>query len=136
MRSASFYKLKPEKTEEGVMLSRILGIIWILLGALWIIKPQILRDRMKKKMTRKLRWIVFIFIMAFGFSLIGGVIRAEGFLLKIVGIIGLIIVIKGALLATSKTSEKILSWWQSKPILFFRIWGFFVLIMGVALMFA
>jgi len=118
------------------MIGKILGIIWIILGALWIIKPQILRDRMKKKMTRKLRWVVFIFIMIFGLSLIGGVIRAEGFLLKLVGIIGFIIVIKGVLLATSKTSEKILGWWQSKPLVFFRIWGLFVLLMGAALILA
>ena len=117
------------------MFAKIFGTIWLILGLLWIIKPQMLRNRLKKKMTRKIRWTVFGFILIFGLSLLGGLIRTEGIFLKIVGLIGLVIVIKGLLLITSKTSEKLIGWWQGRPLVAFRILGLFIFIMGFSLLF-
>ena len=118
------------------MLSKILGVISILAGILWIIKPLALRERLKKKINRKLRWIVYGFIMVFGFLIIVSVFKAPGLLYKIVGMIGMIIAIKGILLITSKTSDKMFDWLATKPLGFFRIWGCIVLAMGIMLFLA
>lgn len=118
------------------MLSKILGGIWILLGILWFAKPQVLRDRLKRKMARKIKWIIFGFILVFGFSLLGSIIKAEGLFLKIVGIAGLIIVVKAILLVTTKTSDKMTNWWQDRPLIFFRFWGLFFLATGLGLFLA
>ena len=118
------------------MLSKLLGIIWIILGVLWVAKPDILKNRLKKKMNRKIRWVVFGFIIIFGLLLVGSVIKAQGILPKIIGLVGIIITIKAILLLTSKTSEKIINWWAEKPLIFFRIWALVVLAIGIMLILA
>ncbi|MBL7156906.1 MAG: hypothetical protein ISS92_01955 [Candidatus Omnitrophica bacterium] len=118
------------------MLSNILGTISIITGLLWFFKPEGLKNRLKKKMNRKLRFIVFGFIIVFGFMIIGSVIGTPGFLPKLVGIIGIIIAIKGILLLTSKTSEKISDWLGERPLVFFRIWALVVLAIGMMLILA
>ena len=115
------------------MLAKILGTIWIVSGLLWLFKPESLRNRLKKRMSRKLRWIIYGFILIFGLLIIGSVLKANGLLPKIVGVIGIIITIKGILLLTSKTSEKIFTWWSERPIVFFRVWALFILVTGLML---
>jgi len=115
------------------MLSRILGIITIFTGLLWLVKPEILKNRLKKKMNRKLRLAIFGFVVAFGFLIIGAVFKIPGVLPKIAGIIGLIIAIKGILVITSKASERMLEWLGGKPIIFFRVWAAFILATGLIL---
>jgi len=117
------------------MLSKILGIIWIILGVLWLVKPRMLKDRLKKKMSRKMRRVVYGFIIIFAFLLIGSVIKAHGVTPKIIGIIGMVLAIKAILLITSKTSEKIFDWLTERSLKFFRIWALLILAVGVLLMF-
>ncbi|MBU0571584.1 MAG: hypothetical protein KKG95_04495 [Candidatus Omnitrophica bacterium] len=114
------------------MIAKIVGSFWIIFGALWLTKPEILRNRLKRKMTRKARRIVFGFVIVFGLMLAGSVLKAPGILAKMIGIIGLIITIRAIMLLTSKTSEKVLEWWANKPLMFFRIWGAVVLLLGLA----
>lgn len=116
------------------MLSKILGVIWIILGLLWVIRPDILKRRLQKKMNRRMRRIVFVFIIMFGFLLIGSVLKAPGLIAKIVGIAGMVVAIKGIVLLTNRTNEKVFQWWSERPIVYFRIWGGFVLATGVLLM--
>lgn len=118
------------------MLANILGVIWILLGILWVIKPEMLKNRLGRKMDRKLRRMTFIFVVFFGLMILGSVIKAEGLVPKIIGLIGIIITIKGILLVTSKTSEKLISWWAERSLVFFRIWGIIILTTGVMLILA
>jgi len=114
------------------MIAKIVGTFWIFFGALWIAKPQILQNRLKRKMTRSMRRVVFAFVGVFGFMLAGSVLKAPGNLAKIVGIIGLFITIRAIMLLTSKTSEKVMEWWAVKPLIVFRIWGFVIFLLGVA----
>ena len=118
------------------MLLKILGILWIISGIFWTIKPQTLKNRLKKKMSRKLRWIIYSFMLLFGLLVIGGVIRTPGMLPKIVGIAGIFITIKAILLLTSKTSEKMIGWWSERPLLFFRICALSILALGIMLVLA
>ena len=114
-------------------MAKILGIIWIALGLLWSAKPQLLRNRLMRKMNRKMRWTVYGFMLMFIFLLIGSIIKAQGLLPKIIGLIGMIIVVKGILLITSKTSEKMSGWWAKRPLVFFRVCGIIILIVGILL---
>lgn len=117
------------------MFAKILGIIWIVLGVLWVAKPQIPKERLKRKMARKIKWVVFGFVALFAFTLIGSILKAQGMPLKIVGLIALVVVARTILLVTSKTSEKVSAWWQGRSLVFFRIWGLFFLAMGTGLIF-
>ncbi|MGB2706219.1 MAG: hypothetical protein WBC74_05145 [Candidatus Omnitrophota bacterium] len=118
------------------MLSKALGIISIITGLWWLIRPEALQNRLKRKMNRKLKFTVYMFIIIFGFLLIGSVLGARGILPKVVGIIGMVITIKGILLITSKTSEKISDWLAGKPLQFFRIWALAILAIGIMLILA
>ncbi len=118
------------------MFAKILGLLWAVLGLVWLIKPQSLRERIKKKMARKIKWIVLGFVVVFCFSIIGSIIKADELYLKVVGVVALIVAARLILLATTRTSEKIFSWWQGRPLIFFRLSGLFILIMGVALFFS
>jgi small-conductance mechanosensitive channel len=115
------------------VLSNVLGTISIITGILWLIKPEGLKNRLKRKLNRKLRYMVYGFIVMFGTLMIGSVIRLHGLLPKIVGTIGIIIVIKATLLITPKASEKMQDWLADRPVVFFRMWALAILIMGVML---
>ena len=115
------------------MIANILGTIWVVLGLLWIIKPRMLKNRLVKKMNRKVRWVVYGFVLMLVFSLLGVVIKAQGLFLKLGGLVGIFIVVKGILLLKSKASEKISNLWAGKSLLFFRVWGIVVLASGILL---
>ena len=118
------------------MLAKILGTIWIILGLLWLIRPQILQNRLKRKMDRRFRWTVYFALLAFGILMAGSVIKLPGFLAKIVGIIGIIIAIKGILLMTSKASGKMLEWCAGQPIIIFRAVALVFLVVGIMMVMA
>lgn len=113
------------------MLSKILGIIWILLGLLWILKPQMLRRRLVRKTNRKIKWAVFVFTIVLAFSLIGMVFKAEGVLLRVVGLVGIFLVVKAILALTAKSSTKLADWANKQSLVFFRIWGAILLVIGI-----
>ena len=117
------------------MLSRILGIIWIISGLLWLIKPETLRNMLGRKIKRKTIWVVFSFILMFGLLLTGSVIRVYGLLPKIIGITGMVLAIRAIMIITSRTSEKFSDWWAARPVAYFRMWALFILGMGIMLMF-
>ena len=114
-------------------MAKILGFIWIILGILWLIKPETLKNRLKRKITRKMRWTIYGFLIAFGILMVASVIKAPGLLPKIVGIIGLILVIKGILLILSKASEKLWEWWARQPLAVFRLQAICIIAIGIML---
>jgi hypothetical protein len=117
------------------MLSKILGAIWIVLGLLWLIKPEGLKNRLKKKLNRRMRKVVLGFILVFGFLMIGSVFKVPGLFPKIIGIIGMLIAIKAIILLMSKASEKLFDWWAEKPLIYFRVWALVILGIGLMLLF-
>ena len=87
-------------------------------------------------MSKKVRWIVYGFVLVFGFLLIGSAFKTPGILGKIVVIVGMVLAIKAILLITSKTSDKIFEWWSNKPVIVFRIWAGIIFIFGIFLFMA
>jgi len=118
------------------MLSNILGAITVLTGILWFVKPEMLRNKLKKKLNRKLRTAICGFIVFFGFLIIRSVMKLYGIIPRILGIIGLIMIIKGLLLLMTQTSQKLLEWMADRPLVFFKIWAACVVVMGIMLILA
>lgn len=114
-------------------MAKILGFIWIILGILWFAKPEVLKNRLKRKINRKIRWTIYGFLILFGILMIGSVIKAPGLLPKIVGIVGLILVIKGIFLLLSKASEKLWKWWADRPLSVFRLQALCIIAIGIIL---
>lgn len=103
----------------------------MLFGLLWIFKPYSLKNRLQRKMGRRTRWIVYGFLIVFGFLMAGSVIRAPGITPKIIGIIGMVITIKAIMLLTSKASEKFTAWWGERPVYFFRVLALLFFALGL-----
>lgn len=114
-------------------MAKILGFIWILLGILWFVKPQVLKNRLKRKISRNMRWTIYGFLIAFGILMVASVIKAPGLLPKIIGVVGLILVIKGIFLILSKASEKLCEWWAARPLWFFRLQAICIIALGIIL---
>lgn len=116
------------------MLSKIVGIIWLMLGVFWLIKPGSLKARLGRKMSKKVKRIVYGFVLLFAFLMVGSVMKVPGILAKILGIIGMVMAIKAIMLITSKTSETVSSWWVDKPIIVFRVWAGCLVVMGILML--
>lgn len=114
-------------------MAKILGIIWVVLGILWLIRPEALKNRLKRKVGRKMKWTIYGFLIAFGILMVGSVIKAPGLLPKVIGIGGAILVIKGFLLFLSKASDKLWAWWAEQPLLYFRLQALVILVVGIML---
>ena len=114
-------------------MAKILGIIWILAGIIWLIRPDILKNRLKRKMSRRIRFTVYLFLIAFGILMVGSVMKAPGFFAKVVGIIGIVVAVKGTLLLLSKASDKLWTWWAGQPLMIFRIQALVMITVGIFL---
>ncbi|MBN1871745.1 MAG: hypothetical protein JW800_04140 [Candidatus Omnitrophica bacterium] len=114
-------------------MARLLGIFWLLFGIVWLIRPDILKNRLKRKMSRRIRWTIYGFLFFFGLIMIGSLIKAEGLLPKIIGILGVILVIKSTLLFLSKTSDRLWKWWAEQPLMIFRLQALIIIIVGAML---
>ena len=115
-------------------MTKILGFIWALLGLIGLIFPGALRDYLKRKISRRIMWIIYGFLLLFSLSMIGSVIRAPGLAAKIVGILGIIIVVKIIMLMLSKASGKLWDWWLSRPLIVFRVQGLILILIGVIML--
>ncbi len=118
------------------MLASIAGVIAILFGVLGIINPQGCKNRLRRRINIRMRFIVYAFILVFAVLVMGSAFRAQGIPAKIAGVAGLIITIKVIMLITTKSSETLSIWLEKRPLSFFRIWAFIILLMGVMLLLA
>ena len=117
------------------MLTKILGIIWVVLGMWWLLKPEALKKRLKRKMSRRLKWTIYGSVLAFALILIGSVMRTPGIIPKIIILIGAILAIRVITLFAAKTADKVLDLWADRPLNFFRIWALVTLATGIMLIY-
>ncbi|NQT32142.1 MAG: hypothetical protein HQ594_00540 [Candidatus Omnitrophica bacterium] len=117
------------------MFTKIFGTFWIIIGLFWLVRPEALKNRLRRKMTWKMRWLVFGLVIAVGFLLMGSAMKLHGLFARMIGIIGIILVIRAIIGITSKTSEKVLEWWGERPVYVFRIWALIVFGTGLVLVF-
>jgi len=105
------------------MLTKLLALLWIVLGVVWFIWPHLLRNRLKRKMSRKIKWAIFILTFIFGVHLLGVAFRMPGFLAKVAGLFGVMLLIKGVLLMTTQLLEKIAERIVTFPVEIIRLWA-------------
>jgi hypothetical protein len=117
------------------MISTILGVFWILVGVLGLIRPQFLQARIGKKSNRKLRWTLIGFIVFLVLNLLGVAFRFESLVLKGLSIVGIAFLAKMAWGIQSKASNKFLSWWSELPVVVFRAIALGCLVSGVFLVY-
>ena len=89
------------------MIFQIIGWFWIITGALFFIKPEIFRNRLKKKGYKKVRNSLFLFTLLMGFLLIRGAWSVQGILAKVILIFGFIAIFKAFFILKAKAAERV-----------------------------
>ncbi len=117
------------------MFAKILGVFWIAMGLLWLIKPEVLRNKLRKKTTRKLKWAVYAFLLVFAAQLLGIALKAEWLIAKVVGVVGVVLVLKTGFSLTSKASGGLSAVMERIPVEGLRLWAGFFLATGLYLFF-
>ncbi|MFH1359946.1 MAG: hypothetical protein ABIJ41_02795 [Candidatus Omnitrophota bacterium] len=112
------------------MILKILGWIWILSGILWLIKPEYLRNRLKKKSYKQVRGWIFVLALAVGVLLMNAAGNLHGVLAKFIFILGLIAVFKGFFFLKAKAAVHIYDWFLKQPMKFFRLWAGIEIVIG------
>lgn len=118
------------------MLSKILGFIWVVLGGIWVFRPEALKNRLQKKMTRKMWKVVFVFLFFFGLFMLASVVKTPGILPKLIAVTGLVISIKAVMFITSKAGDKFIVWCDTRSTVFFRIFACAIIVLGIMLLYA
>lgn len=97
------------------MLSNIIGSILVFLGFIFLLYPEYLRNRLRKKAIRKLRRYFFAAVISAGILLISAGWNHEGILPKVLMILGIVAVIKALLLLKSRATEEVTTWILERP---------------------
>jgi len=116
-----------------VVLTRILGWLWIVGGSLFFIKPGLLKRKLQKKSIRRVKKYLCLVAIFAGFILMKVSREIRGALSKITMILGVLGVIKGFIFIKNKTSERIIEWF-SKQSLSFRLISLLYIGMGIVVL--
>ena len=116
------------------MFVKILGYIWLVVGILFLLKPQILKNRLQKKGLKKLRKYFVLLALILGALLISIGFKFQGILAKIVMILGILGIFEGIFLLKAKASDKIIEWFAAKPLIYFRLGACFYIAIGIILL--
>ncbi|MFH1093970.1 MAG: hypothetical protein V1739_07445 [Candidatus Omnitrophota bacterium] len=117
------------------MFAKILGGAWIILGVVFLMKPQMLRTRLQKNGIKKIRKYLFAAALALSSMIMSIAWNSEGILAKIVFVFGLMGIFKSMFFLKEKTSEKLVVWISKQSIVFFSVWAAVQICFGVMLLF-
>lgn len=117
------------------MFSHIVGGIFIVVGALCLFYPEVLRKSLRRKAVWKLRRWFFAAALFFGALLVSVGWKQPGLLPKVLVLIGVAAILKGLLLINSKATETITAWVLSRPILHLRIFAVAEIAVGFLILF-
>jgi len=118
------------------MLIRLIGWLWLITGILFLIWPQMLRNRLQKKTYKQIRRILFVLAIFIGVLLFSAGLRAEGFKAKLLMIVGIIGLLKAVFFLKAKAAEKILNWFLRQRLSFFRFWACIQIVIGAVILLA
>ncbi len=113
------------------MLLNIVGWLWIVFGVLFLVWPQLLQKRLRKKGFKMVRRVLFLMTFLLAGGLISVSFKTGGLVSKILMIIGIIGIIKAFFLLKSKAAEKLMEWFLKQPLVLFRAGGIIYIAVGV-----
>jgi hypothetical protein len=116
------------------MIATILGWVLIVMGTLFLLKPEALKNRLQKKGLRKMKRYLFFLTISVALLFIGAAGNIPGLWGKILLIFGIIGIIKAFFLLKAKAAEKMMNWFFTKPLSLFRIGGCLYLLIGLIIL--
>lgn len=103
------------------MLLKFVGWFYVLFGAVYMLKPDWLKNRLKNKSTRKIRWAFFFLTLSIAWIFIKAGWGASGILPRILVVFGIIGIFKAMAFANAKAAETLIFFWLKQPDQMFRI---------------
>ena len=103
-----------------------------MLGILFLLYPESLRKRLRKKALRKIRRYLFAGAITMGILLISTGWKYEGIFPKILVLVGVIAIIKGVFFLKSRAADKVTEWILKQPVFVLKM--FTMLQIGFSLM--
>ncbi len=116
------------------MIATILGWILIIMGVLFLLKPQLLKNRLQKKGLKKLKRYMFFVLVSLGGLFIGVAWGIPGIFGKILMVLGIIGILKGFFILKAKAAEKTIEWLRAQPLILFRIGACFYITLGIIIL--
>ena len=117
------------------MFSYIIGSLFIMLGILFLLYPESLRKRLRKKALRKIRKYLFAGAITLGILLISTGWKYDGLLPKILVLAGIIAIFKGVFFLKSRTADKVTEWILKQPVIVLKIFAMFQIGFGLLIIF-
>jgi len=116
------------------MITKIIGIIWVVWGILILVKPEVLRKKLQTKGSKKIKKNLFLLTLFLSITLIIVSLKVSGLLPKILLILGVIGIFKAFIFLKSKASDKLIAFSANLSLSIYRIGGAMYIVLGLAIM--
>lgn len=115
-------------------MATILGWFFIVMGLLFLLKPEILKKRLLKKGYKKMRMFLLSLSVLLGVMMITTAAKFQGLVPKMVMVLGVIAILKGFFLLKSKAADKMIEWSNRQPLILCRVGAFVHILIGIAIL--
>ena len=112
------------------MINTIIGIFWMLIGSMGIIKPVFIRNFFKKKTHKRQFKIIIAVVLLLGSFFFEMFFLSELIWIKLLVVIGFIALIKGFLMLNKKAGEKISNYLSVLTLIVFRLIAIVFFVIG------
>ena len=112
------------------MINDIVGIFWMLIGLIGIIKPVFIHNFFRKKTGKRQFKLIIVVILLLGSVFFELFFISESILLRVLVVIGFVAVVRGILMLNKKTGEKVSNYLSKLPIFYFRLIAIVFFIIG------
>ncbi len=116
------------------MLAKILGWLFVGIGILFFIRPNTLREKLKKKSIKRIKKYLCIIAISIGILLIKASWGIKGILAKAIIVLGILAIVKGFFFIKGKASEKVIVWFSKQSLLLFRFIALIYLGLGIIIL--
>ena len=111
-------------------MNNIIGIFWMLIGLIGIIKPVFIHNFFRKKTGKRQFKLIIAVILLLGSVFLELFFISESILLRVLVVIGFVAVVRGILMLNKKTGEKVSNYLSKLPIFYFRLIAIVFFIIG------
>lgn len=117
------------------MITKIFGYLILLWGVIFFFFPQYFRKMIGKKTTKKIKRYIFSFAIILGILFLSIAFTHKGVVAKLIGILGIIAVVKAFFFLKRRLAERIIKWVLSQPLSFFRMGAVIYIVIGLAIIY-
>ncbi|MDP8261493.1 MAG: hypothetical protein P9M01_04035 [Candidatus Kappaea frigidicola] len=112
------------------MINDIVGIFWMLIGLIGIVKPVFIHNFFRKKTGKRQFKLIIVVILLLGSVFFELFFISESILLRVLVVIGFVAVVRGILMLNKKAGEKISNYLSHVPFFYFRLIAIVFFVIG------